>query len=525
MKRFEFNRTFTFIILLSLVSLLFFEGCAAERRGAQPISLAGEARSAEGIQPVVSAADERRILQASSHRIAELVKKRPKVNPFFRPLTDHQKREIERINIEIAQIENQRNEALTKVVQAENPQAQMADASRGILRMPFADNQGRLQWLSGHCLPIWHLQQLNPWAFFFADALRSRPQKTALPANTHVTAHLFLAGSSSQRAVHLYPGDIDFSEAVIVQAPDETAAGEAIAEILVESLIRISTNTRLEFDVLRIMPMPRRRIRGADHTWPRARILDRSQRTELARQLTNTDGGRVNTDWRALIPGRGYFTIGKIFGIQAVNIKGDPLFATQPLSIEYQGAHFGNVFPSIIEDRTLGDYASEMRNSALRAIKKEDYLKAAKRSFNYFRTIGDLDAMAEVTPVFASPEARISQQIKNLEAIAMALDPASPSRILPVDRARDQLKEAAAIIEAQLPIVPGTISGRRQGVAYELRAIASDVQGRTADPVGILAPNAALAKRMNTLIEIEIKPLVNLSLKDRVAQIIDAHVR
>lgn len=457
--------------------------------------------------------------------MAELVKKRPKVNPYLRPLTDRQKSQIERINTEIAQIKKQRNEALTKVVQAENPQAQMADPSRGILRVSFADNQDRRQWLSGHCLPIWHLQQLNPWAFFFADALRSRPQKTALPANTQVTAHLFLAGSSSQRAVHPYPGDIDFSEAVIVQAPDETAAGEAIAALLVESLIRISTNKRLEFDVLRIMPMPRRRIRGADHTWPRARILDRSQRAELARQLANTDGGRVNTDWRALIPERGYFTIGKIFGIQAIDIKGDPLFATQPLSIEYQGAHFGNVFPSNIEGTTLGDYASAMRNSALRENKKEDYLKAVKRSFNYFRAIGDLDAMTEVTPIFASPEARISQQTKNLEAIAMALDPASPSRILSVERARNQLKEAAAIIKAQLPIIPGTISGRRQGVADELLAIGSAIQGRTTDPVGMLKPNGALAKRMDTLIEIEIKPIVNLSLKDRVAQIIDTHIR
>ena len=525
MKRFKFNHAFTLIITLSLVCLLFFQGCAAERRGAQPISRAGEARSAEGIPPAISVADARRILQASSHRMAELVKKRPYVNPFRMSPTEPQKKAIESIDAEIAQIENHRMQALTQVVQAENPQAQAADPSRGILHMPLADNHGRSQWLSGYNLSIWHLQQVNPWVFFLAEHIGSRPQATTLPANTHVTAHLFLTGSSSQGAVHPYPGDIDFAEALIVQAPDKTAAGEAIVEILAESLVRISTNKHLEFDVLRIIPTTRRRDKQADHTWPLARILDRSQRAELVRQLSNADGGVVNTDWRVFIPEGGYFTIGKIFSIRAFSIKGDHLFATLPVSIEYQAAIFGNVFPPDIEDITLGDYASRMRNLALHENKKEDHLKAAKRGFNYFRAIGDLDAMAEVTPIFASPEALISQQIKKLKAIAMALDPAAPSRILPVERARDQLEKAATIIETHLPVVPGTISERPQGVADELNAIASAIQGRTADPVGMLKPNAALSKRMDTLIEIEIKPMINLSLKDRVAQIIDAHIR
>ena len=257
MKRFKIDRVFPFIILLSIVSLLYFQGCAAEHRGTQTTRQAGETWSAEGAQKVSSVAEARSILQASSRRIAELVKQRPATNPFRKPITDLEKAEQERIDHEIAAIQRERAAALTEVVLTENPNAQVVDRTRGIYRVPIADDKGRVQWLSGSSLPIWHLQELNPSVFSFAEAMRSRPDGATLPANTQVTTHLFLAGTSSQSAVHPYPGDIDFAEQFIVQAPDEAAAGEAMAAILVESLTRISTNPTLEFDVLHIMPTTR----------------------------------------------------------------------------------------------------------------------------------------------------------------------------------------------------------------------------------------------------------------------------
>jgi hypothetical protein len=526
MKRFKFDRVFPFIILLSIVSLLYFQGCAAEHRGTQTIGQAGEIRSAEGLQQASSGTEAQRILQASSHRIAELVKQRPATNPFRKPITDLEKAEQERIDAEIAAIQRERAEALREVVLAENPNAQVVDRSRGTYRVPVADDQGRIQWLSGSILPIWHLQGLNPSVFFFAEAMRSRPGRTTLPANTQVTADLFLAGTSSQGAVHPYPGDIDYAEEFIVRAPNEAAAGEAMAAILAASLTRVSSNPNLEFDVLHIMPIPVRRVPGADHTWPRARILDPSQRTELARQLASTAGGRVNSDWRVLIPGGRYVVIGKIFGMHVFSSKtGERLFATQPLAVDYQEAYFGEILPPDIENLPLGEYAFGMRHHALREAKRDDYLKAAKRAFNYFRTIGNLEAMAAVTPIFASSEARITQQAKVLEAIAMALDPATPSRILPAERARVQLREAAAIMKADLPIVPGTIPGRPQGVAVELLSIASAIRGQTTDPAGIVEPNEALVERLHNLLEVEVKPMIKLSLKTRVEMIIDAYVR
>jgi hypothetical protein len=204
---------------------------------------------------------------------------------------------------------------------------------------------------------------------------------------------------------------------------------------------------------------------------------------------------------------------------------GERLFATQPLAVDYQEAYFGEILPPDIENLPLGEYAFGMRHHALREAKRDDYLKAAKRAFNYFRTIGNLEAMAAVTPIFASSEARITQQAKVLEAIAMALDPATPSRILPAERARVQLREAAAVIETHLPVVPGTIPGRPQGVAVELLSIASAIRGQTTDPAGIVEPNTALVERLHNLLEVEVKPMIKLSLKTRVETIIDAYVR
>ena len=526
MKRFNFDRIFTFLILFSFVSLVYFQGCAVEHRGTQTTGQAAQTWPAEEAQKVSSVAEARRILQESSARIADLVKQRPAVNPFKNPITPLEKAELERIDQEIAAIERQRSEALVEVVLSENTDAQAADRTKDICRVPMIDDKGREQWLSGRSLPIWHLQTLNPVVFSFAEVMRSRPKGAVLPVNTQVTTHLFLAGTSSQGAVHPYPGDIDFAEQFIVRAPDEAAAGEAMATILVESLTRISTDSNLEFDVLRIMPTPSQRLPNADHTWPRERILDPSQRSELVRQLASTGGGRVNSDWRVLIPGGRYVVIGKIFGIHVLSSKtGERLFATQPISTAYQQVYFGEILPPDIENMPLGEYASGMRNHALREARRDDYLKAAKRAFNYFRTIGDLEAIAAVTPIFASSEARITQQAKLLEAITMTLDPATPSRILRAERAREQLRDAATIIEAHLPVIPGTIPGRPRGVAVELNSIAIAIQSQTIRPAGIVEPNAALAERMRNLLDVEVKPMIKLGLKARVEAIIDAHVR
>ena len=171
-----------------------------------------------------------------------------------------------------------------------------------------------------------------------------------------------------------------------------------------------------------------------------------------------------------------------------------------------------------------GEYAVLMRYLATRELRTDHYLKAAKRAFNYLRAIGDLEGMAAITPLFATPEARVGQYRKVLEALAMALDPATSSQILSVAAARDQLREAGAVVKADLPIIPGTNPKRGEWVAEELDAIAAALRGRTSDAEALVEPDADLANRLDTMLEVEIAPIIRLSLRSRVKDIIEAYV-
>ena len=471
--------------------------------------------------------DARKIVQASSRRITELVRQRPVTNPYFDPATPDEIAEQDRIDIEIDAIHRDRLGSLEQVVLADNPGVQKVEPEQGIYRVSVADEQGRNHWISGSLLPIWHLQQFNPSVFNLAEAIRSYPASAALPPGTQVMSHLWLGGTSSQKAVHPYPNDIDFSEQLIIKAPEKGAAGEAAAATIIEFIARTSKNPELEFLRLRIMPLPEKREAGTDYRWPLARTLDPAQKSELARQLSGINGGRLNSDWRALVLGGSRFvTVGKYFSIHALNsITGKPLFTTQLIGMEYQQAFFGAKRPPVIQHQKLGAYASLMRRLALKEVKKTKFLKATKRAFNYFRAIGDLEAMASITKIFARSEARIIQQAAILDAISSALDPASPSRILPAAVARDQLFETAVVINADLPIIPGTNPGNGRQYARMLEDIANDIRGRKSDPAGIVVPDAALVERLDKLMEEAVKPIVRASLKDQVDAIFEKYIK
>ena len=464
-------------------------------------------------------AENRRIVQESSQRIAELVRLRPAT------LTPDAT-ELELIDRDILRIQRERADALEAVVLSDNPAIEPVDRERGIYRVPVADGQNRTRWFSARIPAIWHLHRLDPAVFTLAESIQSRPQAAELPADTRVDSRLLVGGSSAQSMVQPFPGDIDYNEPTVVYAPTPAAAGEALASVVVELVTRTARDPRLEFDALRVMPLPPQRVTGTDYRWPLARILDPAQRTELARQLSSVNLGRVNTDWRALVSDGRYIIIGKIFGIDArSSLTGERLFATEPLRLDFQVLYFGEEVPPTHREVPLGDYAALMLAQIKYTKRKKHYLKMAKRTFNFCRAVADLECLAAVTPIFSTPEASVYHSYKVLEAIAMALDPATPSRILTADNARKQLIAAAAVVEANLPVVPGTLPERPKGIANQLRGIAAAIRARTTKPAGIVEPDAALWERMNTLLDVELKSMIRLSLKERVEAIVDTHLR
>ncbi len=520
MKQNEPNRISTAVFFLAVLALIHVPGHTAGQQRTDYVNPAGETPESGQKQSPIE--DERRIVQESSQRIAELVRRRPTtITP-----NDDQRLIQKHIDLKIAEIQHERAQALEAVVLVDNPEIQSTDRERGCYRVPVKDGEGQIHWFSARIPAIWHLHRLDPAVFTLAESIRAKPQSVELPPDTRVMSHLLIGGTSAQSRIQPYPGDIDYNETYDVRAPTPAAAAEAMAAIIAEYVSRTARDPKLEFDALRIMPLKFRRTQGADYHWSRERILDLSQRSELATQLTSVDSGRVNTDWRALVSDGRYIVIGKILGITALSsVSSEHFFVTEPLRLDFQVLYFGDEVPPTHRDIPLGDYASHMRARTNLRIKRKHSLKAAKRAFNFCRAVGDLDCIDAVTPIFATPEAEVYHNYKVLEAIAMALNPQTPSRILLAANARDQILKAAAAIEANLPVVPGTLPERPKAVAGQLRDIASAIRARNTYPVGVVVADAKLAKRMKTLLDVELISIVRLSLEDRAEKIVGTFVR
>jgi hypothetical protein len=460
-----------------------------------------------------SIADARRMVQESSRRIAALVRRRPVTD---RPTPD-ERREQERIDAEIAAIQRDRADALVEVVLAENPTVEIVDRARGIYRVPLTDGRGRVQWMYGSISVVWHLRRVSPSVFDIGARIRAQPSAAALPPGTQVGSRLLVGGSGIQSTVQPFPGDIDFGEEFEVTAPDVATAGAAMAAVVAEFVGRTAGEPDFEFVRLRIMPV--RRVPGRDYVWSKDRILDSGQRAELGAQLADLQGGKVNTDWRALIEGGRYIEITKVLGIHAFSsTTGRELLATTWMGAEFQEAYLDR--PPEIEPVHLGEYAALMRKLALKEARDGHYLKAAKRAFNYLRAIGNVEGMAAVTPIFSTTEARLNQQVAVLESIQKALNPLEVrTRVLTADRARTLMFAAADAVERDYPGSPG--SGRP--IADELRAIGRAIRGAAA-PRGMVEPDGALAEQLDRVITARIKPAIDRSLEERVSKVIKEFV-
>jgi hypothetical protein len=467
--------------------------------------------------------DARRRVQEISQEIAALVRQRPDTGD--REPTPDERREQDRIDREIAALEATRSESLVEVVLAENPNVQIVDRARGIYRVPVTDGSGHVQWLYGTITVVWHIRWVSPAVFSIRGQIGARPPAT-LPPGTTVTPRLSIGGSGIQTAVQPFPGDIDYVEEFSITAPTREAASTAMADTIIEFVTRNAANPDLEFVRLRIMPP--RRSGVASSEWTRDQILniDAAGRERLAQQLATVSGGRINTDWRATLDGGRFIVVTKVLSISAVSsTSGAELFSTERAAGPFQEADFEDL-PRSVAQMTTGEYAALMRRLAINEADRGHWLKAAKRAFNYFRTIGNLQAMSLVTPVFSTDQARVNQNVAELEAVEDVLTPGTtrrpgvPTSILSADAARARLNEAADVVEALLPAPPVD----RSRIANELRAIAAAIQGVGGDPTAPVQQDGALARQLNGVRE-EIGDTINTSLENTVRPIIDDHVR
>lgn len=469
--------------------------------------------AASGVLPInltYSIEDARRQIQRASREIAELVRQRP--NPVGREPTPDERREQERIDRQIAEIQQRRAEALVEVVLADNPNAQVVDPARGIYRVPVVDGQGHVQYLYGSISVVWNLNQVSPSVFSIGAHISSR-------RSPGVTPILGVGGTGIQGRVQPFPGDIDYVEDINVVADTPLEAGYAIADTVIEFVRRNQDREDFEFLRLMVFPAPGNQV-GGNPIWPEGRILDPANRDELARQLSNVGGGNVNTFWRAWVEGEGgrrFIDITKLLSIRAMTSAGDELFSTINLA-EFQVAYLEE--PQEIPPASLGAYAATMRNAAIEEFDvKKRYLKAAKRAFNYFMAIGNLEAMQAVQPIFSTQQAMVNQQTAVVESVAHSLSRRLQTRILRADEAQTLIYRAADVIEQSLPPVPRERAPAE--IAADLRSAATQFQG---DSEGILVPNNRLSRRVEELYK-ETKNIMNIGIEPAVRHIIDTYVR
>jgi hypothetical protein len=144
------------------------------------------------------------------------------------------------------------------------------------------------------------------------------------------------------------------------------------------------------------------------------------------------------------------------------------------------------------------------------------YLKAANRAFSYLRTIGDIEGMDQLKPVYGTSYLQMNQRQQMLELLAdRALDPKFPSRIITAAKAKEQVEGAATTLE---PL--------GSDFSTRLRNIAAQFRGRGVDPLDLTQPlqtDAALAATLETLIN-EISDALDAAVAGQVKPVVDRYV-
>jgi hypothetical protein len=386
---------------------------------------------------------------------------------------------------------------LIQVVLAENPQAEVVDRSRGIYRVPVTDDQGNTRYVYGSILVAWHLQEVSP------SVWRLGAQIGAQPGQPGVTTRLSAAGTAVQGRVQPFPGDVDFVEEIDIEAPNRIEAGRALARTVIGFVVRNEGNPELEFVQLVIMYF---RARDTGRGRPATSAFE-----NLAEQISFADRN-INTFWRTFVDGR-FVDITKVLSVLAMNAAGETLIAT-PRQGRMSGAYLDE--PARIPPGSLGQFAANMRDSALELAAGGNWLKAAKRAYNYFTVTGNLQAMAELEPVFRTDQARVNQQAAVLEAIVRAL--LEQTRVLTRAEAQRQLAGAADEIEglAAAPNVrpaPGEIAGRIRDLSGRLQAL----------PSGVLKANDAQGQTLRDL-QKATKKHINRGVEQAVRPVLDRHL-
>jgi hypothetical protein len=428
----------------------------------------------------------RRIVTETGREIADLLRRRAG--------------DPEGVDRQIEVLRRRRQEALVTVVLVDNPALQVVRlGDPGTYRTPTRDDSGRVRYLHGGLPVAWHLGPATTSAYTLGGALGVAGGQMAV------------AGTAIQGRVHPFPPDVDFDEHIHVIARTRSEAARTVAYRLVQGVRRISGGPRpgrsdLEFRHLVSYPGGG----GRKMSMSLGDMLRPGAVTRLARAIEGLSGGNLNTFWRGFLADGRFTNITRVVYVSAETREGRPLLVAGG-SQDFNLAYLED--PAVVPTTALGRFANDMCCDARRRAAAGHWLKAAKRAYNYFSTVGDLAHMAALEPVFRRPEAELETHATVVEALQYVLQYrdhriAEPrTRILTVEEARDQLETVALRADLVLP-----------GVAEELRAVARALRAR--DARGNLAQAPLLAARLEGAAT-DIRVHISDSVRDLVRPVIE----
>jgi hypothetical protein len=502
-----------------------------------------------GFAAELSLDDAKATVKAYSLQMAEVLMSRRAAERHDLPVDSY--------DIQLQALEDQRYPALKQVVLSENPTIAELDPIEMKFSVPVPGAPGGVVTANAGILVAWHALNLDPINGQFMGYSRGLgPDPTRFDSPNQS-----LAGSSNWSAFYPYPGDYDCSEEWdISKAPDASTAADWVVEELIRFAEFHQEQAYPNFEPARLgirWEDPLTGERGRPDAWNMTQLVgartNQATRDEIKHALLNVAGGRVVFNFYVILNDGRLTHMQKVLGVHAVNpatagtffqsevpypelLDGDPSSADgdqEPFFRSQQiSANFQEIFTvgeaSSIDPQGLGDYASLMRALALKEVGLDPdgkplpgntdrrYLKAANRAFSYLRTIGDIEGMDQLKPVYGTSYLQMNQRQQMLELLAdRALDPKFPSRIITAAKAKEQVEGAATTLE---PL--------GSDFSTRLRNIAAQFRGRGVDPLILTQPlqtDAALAATLETLIN-EISDALDAAVASQVKPVIDSYV-
>ena len=449
-------------------------------------------------RPGMTIEDARRIVQETSKEIADLLKQRPGNEAA--------------IDAKIAAIRTRRSEALIQVALVDNPNIQVVNEGEpGTYKVPTVDGEGKVRFLHGGIQVAWHMGQASTSAYTLGEALGAGGE-------------MAVSGTAIQGRIHPFPPDIDFDEHIHVTAETLNEAGQKAAKPIIEKIRQISggatpSRTDLEFRHLITFPKGpdgrRKTVRMS-----LAQVREGDAVAKLGAGIAALNGGNLTTFWRGILADGRLTEVTRVVFISAKKSDGTDLMKPGG-SADFNLAFLED--PGEQPATDLGKFAWEMCCEAVRRADRGEWLKASKRAYNYFSTIGDLANMAKLEPLFSRAETNVEQYAVVIDAIKQALvtkDPMGPkqegTRIITVSQAQQQVETVAGIVESRLPD-SGTPPSPAK-IAEKLRELAGKFRARDTEGHLLLddllaaefaGQSDAIRVHINTGLKSQVDPIVN----------------